>query len=213
MRCLLADDHDMFTDMFKSYLEAKLPVSVVVTVPSLSKALEAAAEQDFDLVLLDLRMPGMRLPDGIKKMREIQQGVPVAVISGTANVADGLAAMQAGAAGFLPKTLSGEELVAATARLLEGEQFIPSNMPGAIPSESGPSGGLDERPKQLTRRELAVLQELCAGKQNKEIGRALGIAEQTVKIHLQGIFRKLGAKNRADAVRIAMADPQRGAGL
>jgi len=209
MRCLLADDHEMFTDMFKSYLEAKLPVSMVVTVSTLSKALEAASQQDFDLVLLDLRMPGMRLPDGVKKMREMQEGVPIAVISGTANVADGLAAMQAGAAGFLPKTLSGEDLVAATARLLEGERYTPPNMPGALEPE--PAGGLDEKRKPLTRRELAVLQELCAGKQNKEIGRALGIAEQTVKIHLQGIFRKLGAKNRADAVRIAMADPQSGA--
>jgi len=209
MRCLLADDHEMFTDMFKSYLEAKLPVSVVVTVSSLSQALEAAAAQEFDLVLLDLRMPGMRLPEGIGKVQELQQGVPIAVISGTANVADGLAAMQAGAAGFLPKTLSGEELVAATARLLEGEQFTPSNMPATVAADSGS----DETAKPLTRRELAVLQELCAGKQNKEIGRALGIAEQTVKIHLQGIFRKLGAKNRADAVRIAMADPQGGAGL
>lgn len=208
MRCLLADDHEMFADMFKSYLEAKLPVSLVVTAASLTEALDAAAAQDFDLILLDLRMPGMRLPDGIAQMQEIQKGVPIAVISGTANVADGLAAMQAGAAGFIPKTLSGEDLVAATARLLEGERYTPPNLPGS--DVQGSAEATDERPKQLTRRELAVLQELCAGKQNKEIGRALGIAEQTVKIHLQGIFRKLGAKNRADAVRIAMADPHRG---
>ncbi|MBI1775974.1 MAG: response regulator transcription factor [Proteobacteria bacterium] len=211
MNILIADDHELVSEMLKMTLERE-PDTRVHTVRNFDDAVRAAgtkrvgAAQPFNLVLLDMRMPGMNGLSGLRRMRDLLGQVPVAIISGMLTPAEARQVMQEGAAGFVPKTLPLEELVAAIHKMVGGERFVPSflmvsgNDSAVVARKEAPRGLAG-----LTPRETEVLQELVQGWTNKQIAHNLGVTEVTVKTHLIGLFRKLGAKNRADAVRIALA--------
>ena len=122
----------------------------------------------------------------------------VAIISGTATREVAEAALQAGAAGFLPKTLSAKSLINAIRFMAMGEQYAPLDFMRA--EEEGESHPLAEL---LSQRELQVLEGLTYGKSNKEIARDLDIREPTVKLHVKTLYRKIGAANRTQAAMIA----------
>ncbi len=109
-----------------------------------------------------------------------------------------------GAAGFLPTTLGAEALLSAVRLVLSGERYLPAELLAAevLPrSGRAPSGGAEDDPfERLSGREAEVLERLLDGLTNKEIGRALDVQEVTVKLHLRSVYRKLGVKNRAQAV-------------
>ena len=201
MRVLLAVDHDLVRDGIRAYLEARLPSVTVVTASNFQGALAlAAAGPGVDVAMLDLRMPGMEGAAGVERMRAALPGVPLAILSGypcPPELATVLARLHVS---FLPKTLSGEALVSMLVEVMDGEIYPPptSGEPAAGDSE----GGAEARP--LTRREREVLSHLSLGLSNKEIARRLTIEEVTVRLHLRGIFRKLGVHNRTQAVRHAL---------
>lgn len=161
----------------------------------------------FDLFLIDFHMPGMSLA-ALSRLAQIHPNVPIAVISGTADAADVRSTIQAGARGFIPKTASGTHLAHAIELLLAGGTSVPADLMLA-PSEPGkraPDNDLLTRPDWLTgltARELDVLKAVTRGLSNKEVGRELGLAEVTIKLHLRSIFRKMGARSRSDAAVIA----------
>lgn len=148
----------------------------------------------FDLALVDYNMPGMEGLMGLRKIMAANAGRPVALISGSMSVELAEQALEAGAAGFVPKTLGSKSLVAAVRCMMGGEIFAPlSLIPKPVTAEEG----------LLSPRELDVLRGIGLGKSNKEIARDHDLQEVTVKLHVKTMSRKLGAKNRTHAAMIA----------
>lgn len=200
MRILLADDHDLVRETLAAFLLAE-GFAEVRTVGDLSATLaELAGQIRFDLVLLDYQMPGMNGLEGLLKAKEAVSAAnaktPVAIISGTTNRELAEAALAAGAAGFVPKTLASRAMVAAVQAMASGEVFAPLS----LLMQDTP---VAEVLAALTKREVDVLRGICEGKSNKEIARDLDLQEVTVKLHVKTLSRKLGAKNRTHAAMIA----------
>ena len=198
MRILIADDHELLRDTLVLYLqgEASFDVSTAGTFHEAVDLMTTAAP--FDLVLLDLNMPGMRGVQGVKQAMALVEGQKVALISGQATPEIVQEALAAGAAGFVPKSMSAKSLINAVRLMANGDQFAPTNLI---------AGAADQAPhplkEKLTQRELQVLKGLTEGKSNKEIGRDLAIQEPTVKLHMKTLYRKIGASNRTQAAMIA----------
>jgi len=198
MRVLIADDHDLLRDTLEVFLEGEGNFETV-TVATFAEAEKLCLRGDrFDLVRLDYSMPGMNGLEGLKRMLDLNGERRVAIISGTANREIAEQALAAGAAGFLPKTLSGKSLVNAVRFMAMGEQYAPLDFMRA--EDEAASNPLAER---LSRRELEVLEGLTLGKSNKEIARDLDLREPTVKLHVKTLYRKIGASNRTQAAMIA----------
>ena len=196
MRLLLADDHDLVRETLAAFLMAEgyEEVRCVATLPEALAVL--ATDRQFDLVLLDYSMPGMNGLEGLTRARAAAAGVPVAIITGTVQRDLAEAALAAGAAGFIPKTLASRAMIAAVQLMASGDVFAPISL---LLQEPEMTLAL----QTLTRRETDVLHGICEGKSNKEIARDLDLQEVTVKLHVKTLSRKLGAKNRTHAAMIA----------
>ena len=224
MKLLIADDHSLFREAMAMYVERTSPEAEVLLAKDLGEAIESVerGEKAPDLVMLDLNMPGMDGLEGFKRFRTKFPGVPVALLSGVAEPEDVQKAMDLGAVGFFPKTLSGRALLKAIELVLLGEKYIPVDTAtgGLMPSYYGPapmntreqtrrlpfrvdpelpSPAIPQGP-HLTAREREVLSALCRGKTNKDIARDLELQPVTVKLHVRGVCRKLGVTNRTQAV-------------
>jgi two-component system, NarL family, nitrate/nitrite response regulator NarL len=158
------------------------------------------AEGPADLLLLDYRMPGMEGLKGLHDALNNQRARRVALMSGDAprSVVD--EALAAGAAGFVPKTLSAKSLRNAVAFMLMGETFLPADMFRSTTEPETPEGA---RLEDLSKREREVLRLLSEGKSNKEIARDLELTEAAVKLHVKTVFRHLGVANRTQAAMLA----------
>ncbi len=193
MRVLIADDHDLVREALASFLKSE-GVAEIVTVPTLDDAIRAADESgSFDLVLLDYNMPGMNGLEGLGRMLAANDRRPVAILSGNVSKAIAEQAIRAGAAGFVPKTMSSRSMVSAVRFMAAGEVYAPFNILQQADTASG----------NLSQRETDVLRGLCEGKSNKEIARSLDLQEVTIKLHVKTLSRKLNAKNRTHAAMIA----------
>ena len=145
MRILLADDHNMVRDALKSYIERLEPDAQIVSADSFDTAYDAVDQGgEFALIILDLRMPGMDGLNGLRRMRERLPLVPIVIMSGGASHEDVRNAIDMGAQGFLPKTLTGPALVSAIRLIMAGEKFVPF---GAIDAPAGdPTDGDSHAP-------------------------------------------------------------------
>lgn len=198
MKILIADDQELVRDAIAAFLrmEPDFTVDAVEDLPAAVAAVQQGG--GYDLVLLDYMMPGMNGLAGLAEMRSLQKGRPVAILSGTAPRSVAEQALEQGAAGFLPKTMSTKSLIAAARFMVAGEIYSPF----------AKSAERDNRPTtlsgaQLTPREREVLDLLCRGLANKEIARELALQESTVKLHVKILYRKIGARNRTHAALIA----------
>lgn len=212
MNVLLADDHRLVRDGLK-LLIARLGDDIeILEADDFRQALSIAeSTEDLDLIILDLFMPGMNGLAGLDRMCGARPDVPVVILSGTFERKLVLDALMRGAQGYIPKTLSGKAMLSALQLIVSGEKFVPSIIldddgasHSAVTGQGAAPVPLDNPIHKLTRRERDVLSLLAEGHPNKEIARRLGLKEVTVKVHLKGVFRKLGASNRTQAVRIAM---------
>lgn len=199
MRILIADDHELVRDTLAAFLEREQDFELT-TVEDLDRACaEVETSGHYDLVLLDYAMPGMNGLEGLARMLDLNGQKPVAVMSGTAVKAIAQEALDAGAIGFLPKTMGAKSLVNAVRFMLAGEQFVPFRFMTA----QEPEEEVNALAKGLSPRELDVLSGLCRGLANKEIARELDLQEVTIKLHVKTLCRKLEAKNRTHAAMIA----------
>lgn len=194
MRVLVADDHDLVRESIGAILSSDEFTDVQLAA-TLDEALETVKQNDpFDLILLDYDMPGMNGLSGLEKMIKATEGCPVALLSGTASHTVADKALEAGAAGFIPKTLSARSMVAATKFMVAGEIYAPLDfMQKRAEKPEGP----------LSLRETQVLRGISEGKSNKEIARELDLQEVTIKLHVKTLTRKLEARNRTHAAMIA----------
>lgn len=208
LQVLVADDHNLVREGIRHFLEGLEPGVEVVEVGSFTEALgQVGSDHKFDLHLLDLNMPGMEGSRSIKKICA-EVDTPVVIVSGESGRANIMGAIEAGAAGFVPKSIGSEAMVHALRLILSGETFIPSSVFSEQPDTDSACEGerfSEENPlSTLSEREIDVLGPMIEGKTNKEIARELDIQEITVKVHLRNGYKKIGASNRADAVRISV---------
>lgn len=196
-RVLIADDHELVRDTLCAYLAASTDYRLLdaPSFPAAMRLLEA--EGPVDLALLDYVMPGMNGFDGLASARRANADQPVAIMSGMATARIARDALAAGAAGFVPKTLSAEAFVNAVRLMLSGEAYAPATLLTQKPEETRAPNGAT-----LTDREREVLAALCRGLSNKEIARELSLQEVTVKLHVKTLCRKLEARNRTHAAML-----------
>ena len=212
MQVLIADDHRLVADALAEYLKVIDPEVEVTKVETLYQAAESISPSGaFDLVLLDLGMPGMNGLEGLTILRDRFPEVPVAMISGIASLRQILDAFSRGAVGFLPKDLSPATIIKALELILSGEIYVPSKIvseQAVHDAVSGKRANDSWEPgnplNRLTAREREVLSFLVKGHSNREIAREIGTKEVTVAFHLGGVFKKLEVSNRTQAAATAL---------
>ncbi|MEL6582639.1 MAG: response regulator transcription factor [Pseudomonadota bacterium] len=198
MRILIADDHDLVRETLSAFLSVEGGFDVTLAEDLSAARDKIEVDGPFDLVLLDYGMPGMDGLNGLSIAMEVNGGKPVALMSGIAPKAVAQEAVDAGAAGFLPKTIAAKSLVNAVRFMCMGETYIPHDFLTQAEDEA------EQHPlaAKLSEREIEVLGGLCRGLSNKEIARELDLQEVTVKLHVKTLSRKLEARNRTHAAMI-----------
>ena len=205
MRVLLVDDHKLFREGLKAILAGSETGISLDEAGSAAQGLERAAAGTYDLILLDLKMPGVQGMDGLQAMREAVPATPVVVLSGEEYSDVVRAAIELGAMGFIPKSSTPEVLIQAMRLIAAGGVYLPpavldSRLPASLPPKA--ASGETKLPG-LTERQMDVLRCVIQGKPNKVIARELDISEGTVKAHLSAVMHALGARNRTEAVYAA----------
>ncbi|MCP8937231.1 response regulator transcription factor [Alsobacter sp. SYSU M60028] len=202
---LIADDDAFFRMALSAILTARLGVREVLEAGSLDEAVERlSAHPEVTFALFDLAMPGMDSAASLRGVRDCFPKIKVAVVSGSQRRGDILAALEAGAHGYVPKSLGVVELPNALRRIMDGAIFVPpslAELPAAEKPAAEPGAG-PACPEGLTPRQRDVLELLVRGLSNKEIARTLDIGEGTVKVHMAALFRGLGVSTRAAAAAV-----------
>ena len=194
LRVLIADDHTLILEIVAMVLE-NTPDIELTTAVTYEAAVEKVNEAPgFDLILLDLDMPGMTGVETMLKLRDLNGGHPVGILTGnpTPRVIEEMS--ENGAAGLIPKTTSMRSLTNAIRFMAAGERYFPLEL---MQDQRAAHGAVA---KALSDRESTVLRELADGKPNREIGQSLNLTDATVKMHVKSICRKLGVSNRTQAV-------------
>jgi DNA-binding NarL/FixJ family response regulator len=206
---LVADDNRMFREALLGRVRqvvGEVEIREVFNADDLFVTCGAQAGRT-DLVLVDICMPGLRGSEGLRELRRLRPDAMVIAIGCPADPAEARTALELGVSAYLLKSMGSEAFIAALSLVLNGERFFPAAvMLDALKLASTQAVGTARPPEvahatneHLTPRQLAVLRHLAVGKSNKEIARALGIQEITVKVHLQAIFARIGVSNRTQA--------------
>jgi DNA-binding NarL/FixJ family response regulator len=194
-RVLIADDHAVVREGLVAIIGRQPDMTVVAEANSGPEAVALWKEHRPDLVLLDLRMPGLDGVGALEQIRAQDNSARVIVLTTFDTDGDILRGLRAGARAYLLKDAPREELLECIRRVGAGEVFVPASVACKLAQYVGA--------KELTNREVEVLQLMAGGKSNKEIGSSLYISETTVKSHVKGIFAKLDVLNRAEAIAAA----------
>jgi DNA-binding NarL/FixJ family response regulator len=214
IRVLVADDQPVIRDGLAMLLGLIEDVEIVATAADGIEAVEHARAQRPDVVLMDLRMPRL---EGAAATRQILEALPATAVLVLTTYADDdflFPALRAGARGYLTKDASAEEIEQAIRALVAGrthlDPSVQQRLVSAVLEQGGPSAvgeparhGPRELPDELTPREVEVLELIAAGLSNREIAERLVLSGATVKTHVNRIFFKTGARDRAQAVRYA----------
>ena len=215
MRVLLIDDHALVRKGIEELLQSR-GVQVVASVSSGKEGVRRACELSSDIILLDIKMPGMNGIETLKQLRASGVSTPVVMLTMSREDEDLGAALRAGAQGYLLKDIEPEELVPALEAALLGDNVVAREMVGALAQLVRSDAGADRKAQppakpfaELTPREMEILECLAGGFSNKMIARALDIADGTVKLHVKAILRKLGMRSRVEA---AVAAAEHGLG-
>ncbi len=199
-RLLIADDHPLFRGALREAVNGlfdRVEIGEAGTFEEVTEFLDRGGE--IDLILLDLRMPGVRGFSGLMYLRAQYPGLPIVVVSANDDPAVIRRCMEFGASGFIPKTLGVEALRAAIARILQGEVWTPPDIDLACDSDAD-AAAMIARLSTLTPQQVRVLMMLSGGLLNKQIAYELGVSEATVKAHVSAILQKLGVESRTQAV-------------
>lgn len=205
-RLLVIDDHAMVREGLQQLLRKLGPDVVQYEAQDAESAmLLLETEKEFDLALLDIMLPGTNGLSLLGILRKRFPALPVVVLSALDDVDTIHRAMRLGAAGYVSKSGSGESLLAALRKVLEGEIYLPPHLHEKLSESLGSGLGrgrtLADR-YGLTEGQMRVVEMLREGKANREIADLLGLTEGTVKVHVSRILRKLGVASRAEAIAL-----------
>jgi DNA-binding NarL/FixJ family response regulator len=199
-RLIIADDHPLFRGALREAvtgIEGRIDIAEAGSFEDVIALLEH--NNDFDLILLDLAMPGMRGFASLLSLRAQFASVPVVVVSASDDPGIIRRCMEFGASGFIPKTLSVEAMRAAIGHVLKGNIWTPPDVDLDSPSDAE-TVELVSRLSTLTPQQVRVLMMLSEGLLNKQIAFELTVSEATVKAHVSAILQKLGVESRTQAV-------------
>ncbi|MFT4652583.1 MAG: DNA-binding NarL/FixJ family response regulator [Kangiellaceae bacterium] len=200
---LIADDHPLYRDALKGSLNISFDEVTILETGDVNSTVSVLQDNDVDLLLLDLHMPGSNDLFGFLHIQKQFADLPIAVISGTEDASLISKIIGLGATGFIPKTASASDINKAVNVMLEGDVWLPESVRLQIKDVDQEFSKLAENVASLTPSQYKVLCYMRDGLLNKQIAYNLGIAEATVKAHVTVIFRKLGINNRTQAVLIA----------
>ena len=203
-RVLLVDDHELVRQGIAAMLSAAGDVQVVGNARSGREALEVARRELPDIVLMDVRMPDMDGLEATRKIKEERPRTAVIMLTMHDNPTYLRDAVRAGAAGYLLKDVSKEELIDAIRQVATGGAFIESQMLKGMLSEMKPSGQAAPAAKNLTKREREILSLVAEGMSNREIAEKLVLSPETVKSHVAAILEKLNVSDRTQAAIYAV---------
>jgi two-component system, NarL family, invasion response regulator UvrY len=202
-RVLVVDDHPIVRDGLKQALARADGISVEGEAGSSDEALAAIRRAHWDLVILDVSLPGRSGLDLLRDLRRIRPGVPVLVLSVHTEEEIAVRAIRGGAAGYLRKDCATRELVEAVRVLLDGHKFISAAVAERLAEEIGREVS-GPRHTRLSDRELEVVCLVATGKSTKQIASALSVGKSTVSTYRQRIFEKLEVRSNAEITRYAL---------
>jgi DNA-binding NarL/FixJ family response regulator len=197
---VIVDDHPLFRDAMKAALSASGDKMIISEAGSLDEATALLNDNaDCDLVLLDLKMPGVQGLSGLAYLRAQFPQVPVAIVSGLEEAAIIRRALALGASGYIPKSTPADAMRVAVSTILAGDVWAPAN--SAEPSaQDREIDDLSKRLLTLTPQQVRVLMMLRTGLLNKQIAFELDVSEATIKAHVSAILLKLNVDSRTQAV-------------
>jgi DNA-binding NarL/FixJ family response regulator len=193
---LVIDDHALFREGLGLLLARLEQAQPILEASSIEMAMGYREQADFvGLILMDIYLPDADGLQGLRLIRKSYPSSPIVLVSASHDSALIQEAMHSGAQGFIHKTATGDAMLKGLEQVLGGDDCYV--YPGELGSISKPRNG------KLTSRQIEVLSQLCLGKSNREIGQALALSENTVRVHLVEIFRVLGVASRAEAIVMA----------
>lgn len=204
MHILILDDHPLFAEALKQVVQRLGGNTVIHAVESANRAIDHIEARNYDLIMVDLHLPGL---DGFGFMRLLKARfilAPVVVVSATQEVADIRLALGQGAMGFIPKASDAKNILAGIHAVLQGQIYVPEEWCHAL-DEAKPGHDPKSREALLDKldispRQFAILQQIEAGLSNKEIARKLFISESTVKTHVSNLMAALVVPNRTACI-------------
>jgi two-component system, NarL family, response regulator YdfI len=203
IRILVADDHLIIRQGLRLIFETQEGFDIVGDASDGAEAVRLCAELKPDVVLMDLRMPGMDGLTAIERLRCEQPGIAVVILT-TFNEDDlMMRGLRAGAKGYLLKDTDRETLFNTVRAAARGETLLKPEILARVLTQIAAPGTQSASSTDLTEREKEVLGEVAQGARSKEIAQKLGISERTVKAHLASIYNKLGVDSRAAAIAVA----------
>jgi len=222
MRFLVVDDHPLLREALQGVLRGIDAHAQVELAGDCEQGLAAAqADPEIDLLLLDLNLPGLTGIDALRTWRRSFPAVPVVVLSAERSQPTVMAALAAGAAGFVPKSTLRDVMTSALRIVLDGGRYLPADVlaepvaapgPASLPRRAPPPPSLATL--GLTPRQLDVLRLAADGAPNKVIGRTLGLAERTVKAHITAALRAFKVDSRTqlalEAARLGLGGRRSG---
>jgi len=208
LRVLLIDDHTLFRVGLEGLLESR-GIEIVASVDNGQESIRLVAELKPDVVLLDMRMPGINGLGVLQMLRQEYDKQPIVMLTTSTEESDLIESLRSGAQGYLLKDMEPDALVIALRDIVEGKTVV---APDLAPVLARAVQGKNEEPKSdikspfsgLTPRETEILGLLAEGQSNKTIARNLGISDGTVKLHVKAILRKLDVHSRVEAAVMAV---------
>jgi DNA-binding NarL/FixJ family response regulator len=208
---IVADDHPLFRAALIQALATPVSGARIMEAENLQQ-LEDQMQAEIDLVLLDLHMPGVSGFSGLIYLRNHFPSVPVVVVSGNEQATVIHRAMHFGAAGFIPKSSSMDDIAQAIKVVLDGGQWVPADLPDVDQQMDSQDSQFAGQLASLTPQQFKVMVMLTEGLLNKQIAYELDVSEATIKAHVTAILRKLGVYSRTQAViaagRMRIEHPQ-----
>ena len=201
-RILVLDEQAVYRTGLRELIDSKVPCAEVIEASSLLQALSQLRSSTFDLVLVGVDLSSFGPLDSLKAAREASPATRFAIISASDTRSDILASLATGFHGFISKHQSDTDILAAITDILSGRIYVPSSLAevgDGARRATPPTLSAEADVFKLTKRQREVLSLLARGRSNKEIARALDIAEATTKIHMAALVRALGVRNRTEA--------------
>lgn len=206
-RILLVDDHSLFRFGIKSLLQSQSGFEVVGEASDGLEGVKRAKQLEPDIVLMDLHMPGTSGLEALQMLTESMPKTPVLMLTVSEDAQDLIQALRSGARGYLLKNIEIDFLIDSIYRAIKGESVMSPQMAATLMDavrEPVIKQAVEKTTVKLTPRESEIIIMLAQGESNKSIARTLNVAESTVKIHVQGILRKLNISSRVQAAVYAV---------